>query len=105
MAEPIDWSRFDTQAHRTTQANCRHVIHCAVDAATRKAISDNLAYARRIGDVAAFPLLIAQLSGPCCLPAASPPPPGSAPQLTLPTTRQPPTATTTATENDDDTET
>lgn len=66
-----DWTRFDTPAHQATQAACRHVIHCAVDGHTRAAVSANLDAARRIADPV-LPVLIAQLSGPCCLPPAEP---------------------------------
>ncbi|WP_203933894.1 hypothetical protein [Virgisporangium ochraceum] len=67
-----DWSRFDTAAHRTAQAGCRHLIHCAVDATTRRAVAEHIDYARRVGDVSALPIQIAQLGGPCTLPPADP---------------------------------
>jgi hypothetical protein len=66
--EPIDWSRFDTDAHRDAQARCRHLIHCAVDAATRRAVSANIAHARATGAVDLLLIMIEQLQGPCCLP-------------------------------------
>jgi hypothetical protein len=66
----VDWSRFDTAAHRAAQAACRHVIACAVGGATRKAVAEHVDYARSIGDVAALPVLIARLTGPCTLPPA-----------------------------------
>jgi hypothetical protein len=43
-----DWSGFDTEAHRRAQANCHHLIHCAVDAKTRAAVSRHLQYARTV---------------------------------------------------------
>lgn len=64
----INWAGFDTEAHREAQDACRHLIHCAVDATTRKAVVKALESARHTGDLAAFPLLVAQLTGPCCLP-------------------------------------
>ena len=77
MADATDWSGFDTEAHRTAQANCHHLIHCAVDADTRGAVSRNLDNARSIGDSTAILVLIAQLTGPCCLPPDSPTQPRS----------------------------
>jgi len=71
MAEPGDWSGFDTDAHRDAQAGCRHIIDCAVDAATRAAVSSNLDNARATGDTNATVILLAQLTGPCCLPPAA----------------------------------
>jgi hypothetical protein len=66
----IDWDLFNSQAHRTAQTNCQCLIACAVDGPTRKAAVEQLDYARTIGDVAAFPVLIARLTGPCCKPPA-----------------------------------
>lgn len=68
MTEPMDWSGFDTDVHRAAQAGCRHVIHCAVDASTRAAVSRNLDNARGTGDANAILVLLAQLTGPCCRP-------------------------------------
>ena len=79
MAEPEDWSGFDTDAHRTAQASCHHLIHCAVDASTRAAVSRNLDNARGTGDANAILILLAQLTGPCCLPPANPREPHAAP--------------------------
>jgi hypothetical protein len=67
----LDWTGFDTEAHRSAPAGCRHLIHCAVDGATRERVVADLGYARSVGDLPAIQLLIAQLTGPCCLPAAS----------------------------------
>jgi hypothetical protein len=64
----IDRDLFNSQAHRTAQTNC--LIACAVGGPTRKAAVEQLDDARKIGDVAAFPVLIARLTGPCCLPPA-----------------------------------
>jgi hypothetical protein len=64
----IDWDTFTSDAHRTAQNSCLCLIACAVDGTTRKAVCEQLDYARRVGDVGAIPLLIAQLTGPCCLP-------------------------------------
>lgn len=72
-AEPDRWSGFDTPAHHSAQDACRHLIHCAVDATTRRLVVQALDSARTVGDVAAFPLLLAQLTGPCCLPPQPPP--------------------------------
>ncbi|GAA3386379.1 hypothetical protein [Cryptosporangium minutisporangium] len=66
-----DWTRFNTPAHLTAQHACRHVIHCAVDGHTRAAVSAHLDAARPTSDPGVL-LLIAQLSGPCCLPPAEP---------------------------------
>ncbi|GAA0908645.1 hypothetical protein Vau01_118750 [Virgisporangium aurantiacum] len=71
---PVDWSRFDTAVHRAAQANCRHVIACAVDAATRQAVAEDIDYARRVGDVRVLPLLIARLGGPSTLAPVQPSP-------------------------------
>lgn len=68
IAEPDRWSGFDTPAHRDAQDGCRHVVACAVDSGTRRRVSEGLEYARRVGDAPAIPLLLAQLTGPCCLP-------------------------------------
>ena len=68
MADPIDWTRFDTAAHRAAQSNCHHLISCAVDASTRAAVSRHLDYARSVGDGPGILLAIARLTGPCCLP-------------------------------------
>jgi hypothetical protein len=73
--EPDRWSGFDTPAHHTAQDACRHLIHCAVDATTRRRVAEALDYARTVGDLAAVPLLLAQLTGPCCLPPQHPPTP------------------------------
>ncbi len=80
MAETRDWSGFDTHAHLAAQAGCRHIIARAVDATTRAAVSRNLDYARSIGDSTAIVVLIAQLTGPCCLPPADRPQPNAEPQ-------------------------
>lgn len=64
----VDWSRFDSDAHRTTQNACRHVIHCAVDGTTRRGVTQMLAYARSVGDGNLTVLTLAQLTGPCTLP-------------------------------------
>jgi hypothetical protein len=61
------WAAFDTVAHRAAQAACRHVIHCAVDGDTRRGVVGAIDYARAVGDIGTLPLLLAQLSGPCCL--------------------------------------
>ena len=66
--EPVDWSRFDSDAHRTTQNACRHMIHCAVDGTTRRAVTQMLAYARSVGDGNLTVPTLAQLTGPCTLP-------------------------------------
>jgi hypothetical protein len=71
--EPDRWSGFDTPAHHSAQDACHHLIHCAVDATTRRLVVQALDSARTVGDVAAVPLLLAQLTGPCCLPPESPP--------------------------------
>jgi hypothetical protein len=68
VAEPDRWSGFDTPAHRSAQAACRHLIRCAVDATIRRQVSQGLEYARHVGDAVAVPLMLAQLTGPCCLP-------------------------------------
>jgi hypothetical protein len=82
VAGPERWSGFDTPAHHAAQDACHHLIHCAVDATTRRLVVQALDSARTVGDVAAFPLLLAQLTGPCCLP----PHPGLAPDAgTTPT--------------------
>ncbi|UGQ10534.1 hypothetical protein LO772_27365 [Yinghuangia sp. ASG 101] len=44
---------------------CRHVIAHWTTEAERQEIVDAIDYARRIGDVAALPLLIARLTAPC----------------------------------------
>lgn len=68
MAETTDWSGFDTEAHRAAQAACRHLIHCAVDAPTRAAVSATLNSAQQAADGTAIIIMLAQLTGPCCLP-------------------------------------
>jgi hypothetical protein len=68
VAGPDRWSGFDTPTHHQAQDACRHVNHCAVDATTRRRVVEALDSARTVGDVAAVPLLLAQLTGPCCLP-------------------------------------
>jgi hypothetical protein len=73
--EPDRWSGFDTPAHHAAQDSCRHLIHCAVDAATRRCVVEALDYARTVGDLDAIRLLLAQLTGPCCLPPHPPPTP------------------------------
>ena len=47
----------------------------AVDGATRQAVVENIAYVRRIGDIGVLPLLLAHLTGPCCLPPTDEPAP------------------------------
>jgi hypothetical protein len=79
MTETTDWSGFDTAAHHAAQAGCHHLIHCAVDAATRAAVGRNLDNARSTGDANAIHILIAQLTGPCCLPSVNPREPDTAP--------------------------
>jgi hypothetical protein len=74
VAGPHRWSGFDTLAHHTAQDACHHLIHCAVDATTRRLVVQALDCARTVGDIAAVPLLLAQLTGPCCLPPQPPPP-------------------------------
>jgi hypothetical protein len=56
-------------AHHTAQAACRHLVHCAVDAATRDGVAANIDNARATGEAGQVPLLLAQLAGPCRLPA------------------------------------
>jgi len=73
--DPIDWARFDTDAHKAAQAACVCLIACAVDGATRQAVVEHLEYVRRIGDIGILPLLLARLTGPCCLPPADEPAP------------------------------
>jgi hypothetical protein len=70
--EAFDWTRFDTDAHRAAQAACTHLIHCAVDGDTRKAVAEMLQYARTVGDPIGIMLAIGQLTGPCGLPPAAP---------------------------------
>ena len=77
---PGRWSGFDTPAHRQTQAACRHLIHCAVDATTRSQVATALDYARTVGDADAIRLLLAQLTGPCCLPPTPQPDPAPDPE-------------------------
>jgi hypothetical protein len=84
VAETTDWSGFDTGAHRAAQAGCNHLIHCAVDAATRAAVSHNLDNARSTGDPNGIVILLAPLAGPCCLPPVNPPKPGTPPPATAP---------------------
>ena len=84
MAGTTDWSGFDTEAHRAAQANCHHLIHCAVDADTRAAVSRHLDQARSVGDGPGILLAIAQLTGPCCLPPGAPTLPGTATPPTSP---------------------
>jgi len=74
-AVPIDWARFNTDAHKAAQAACVCLISCAVDGATRKAVVEHLDYVRRIGDIGVLPLLLARLTGPCCLPPMDEPTP------------------------------
>jgi len=75
MTETTDWSGFDTDAHRAAQVGCHHLIHCAVDGSTRAAVSRNLDNARKTGDANAVLILLAQLTGPCCLPPVDRPEP------------------------------
>jgi hypothetical protein len=70
--EPVDWSRFDSDAHRAAQNSCRHFIRCAVDGATRRAVSQMLGYARTVSDGNAIAVTLAQLTGPCALAPAPP---------------------------------
>jgi len=72
MADDIDWELFNTEQHQAAQRNCHHLIHCAVDGPTRKAVVERLDYARKVGDTNDTVLRIAQLTGPCCLPPADP---------------------------------
>jgi hypothetical protein len=72
MAADFDWELFNTEQHREAQRNCWCLIHCAVDGPTRKAVSDLLDYARKVGDGPGILVRIAQLAGPCCLPPADP---------------------------------
>jgi hypothetical protein len=69
-----DLSGFDTATHHAVQKPCRHVIHCAVDTDTRAGVIRNLDYARRVGDMAVVPVLLAQLTGPCTRMSAAPAP-------------------------------
>jgi len=62
------WNRFNTDAHRTAQAACVCIIACAVDGATRRQVCEQLTYSRAIGDMAVVPILLAQLTGHCCIP-------------------------------------
>ncbi|BEL12883.1 hypothetical protein Q0Z83_110740 [Actinoplanes sichuanensis] len=78
--EPIDWSRFDSDAHRAAQNSCRHFIRCAVDGTTRSAVSQMLGYARTVGDGNAIAVTLAQLTGPCTL-APAPPDANGSPRL------------------------
>ncbi|MFC7530189.1 hypothetical protein [Actinoplanes sp. GCM10030250] len=75
--EPVDWSRFDSDTHRTAQNSCRHFIRCAVDGTTRSAVSQMLGYARTVGDGNAITVTLAQLTGPCTLAPAQPDADGS----------------------------
>lgn len=85
MTDTTDWSGFDAEARRAAQANCHHLIHCAVDAATRAAVSRHLDNARSTGDATAILVRIAQLTGPCRLPPDARPDaalPSSSPDVT-----------------------
>jgi hypothetical protein len=84
VTKTTDWSGFDPDAHRAAQAACNHLIHCTVDAATRAAVSHNLDSTRSTGDPNAILILLAQLTGPCCLPPVDPPKPGTPPPATAP---------------------
>jgi hypothetical protein len=103
MGKTTDWSGFDTDAHRAAQAGCHHIIHCAVDAATRAAVSQHLDNARGVGDGTAIIILIAQLTGPCCLPPVDAPEPGAASPSTAPSAHKPTPSGSTETGNSDDT--
>ena len=72
--EEFDWARFDTDAHKAAQAACMCWIRCAVDGPTRSAVARQLDIERRLV-TPAVPLLVAQLTGRCCLPPADAPTP------------------------------
>lgn len=67
---PGDLSGYDTPAHHAAQRRCAHLIHCAVNAATRAAILTKLEQAHAHA-VVKVPLFLAALNGPCSLPPAS----------------------------------
>jgi hypothetical protein len=58
-------TQYDTPEHRTAQSACVCIIHHAIDAATRRAVSQNLDNARRTNDPGGIALALAQLSGAC----------------------------------------
>jgi hypothetical protein len=64
-----DFDSYDTEAHRTAQAGCRHIVHCAVDADTRRAAAADLDNARATTP-GMIPIYLAMLTGPCVLPPA-----------------------------------
>lgn len=63
------WDAYNTPAHVSAQAACRHLIHCAVDGQTRKGVSKAIDNARATGSLEVLPILLTQLSGPCVIPA------------------------------------
>ncbi|MBS2531959.1 hypothetical protein KGQ20_04165 [Catenulispora sp. NF23] len=65
-----EFDGFDTPEHRAAQSGCRHVVHCAVDAGTRRAISADLDNARATTPQL-VPIYLAALAGPCTLPPAT----------------------------------
>jgi hypothetical protein len=73
----VDWSRFDSDAHRAAQSSCRLFIRCAVDGTTRSTVSQMLGYARAVGDGNAIAVTLAQLTGPCTLAPVPPDADGS----------------------------
>jgi len=62
---------FDTPEHRAAQEACNHMIRCAVDMASRRRVSADLDRIRELGPITMLPMMIAALTGPCCLPPAS----------------------------------
>jgi hypothetical protein len=62
-----EFDGFDTPAHRAAQAACWHIVHCAVDADTRRAAAIDLANARATAP-AMIPAYLTMLTGPCFLP-------------------------------------
>lgn len=66
-----DFDDYDTDAHRTVQAACHHIVRCAVDADTRRAAAADLGNARATTP-GLVPVYLAMLTGPCALPPAGP---------------------------------
>jgi hypothetical protein len=56
---------FDTEAARTAQERCTHIIACAVDASTRERVIADEVVAREVGDTTGALLALARLTGPC----------------------------------------
>jgi hypothetical protein len=60
-----EFAKYDTPEHRAAQGQCVCIIHHAIDAETRRGVSQNLDNARRTSDTPGLILAMVQLTGAC----------------------------------------